>query len=372
MIRADERAAGSHLREWVAVLGRRDTPTDGVADYCTFLGRALAEQGTRLELARVEWFERGWIPALWALWSASEAWRGNWVLIQYTGMSWSRRGFPVGVLAVLAMLRRRGCRCAIVFHEFTRQGSGGHGIGRLRGNCQQWVIEKLYARAEKCIFTVPLERVRWLPHGDGKAVFVPIGANIPERLADRCAAQTAARKTVIVFGVTADRRAADEVEEIAAVMKETSKSLAALRLVVLGRGAMEARKRIEAAFAGSGVEIAVRGVLPAGEVADEFARADALLFVRGPVTVQRGSALAAVACGVPIVGYRSEESGGPLDEAGIEWSPQGDREGLASGLVRVLSEPARWTELRERSLRALRDYFSWTRIAERFVGVLTE
>jgi len=359
-------------QRWVAVLGRRDTPTDGVEDYCTFLGRALAEQGTQLDLARVEWFDRGWIPALWSLWRASEAWRGNWVLVQYTGLGWSRRGFPVGVLAAIALLRRRGCRCAIVFHEFARQGGRGRAIGRLRGSCQQWVIGKLYASAAKCVFTVPLERVRWLPQEHGKAAFIPIGANIPERWERTRATETSARKTVIVFGVTADARAAGEVEEIAGAMREASKSLPALRLVVIGRGAMEARKRIEAALAGSGVEIGVRGVLPAEEVANEFARADALLFVRGPVTLQRGSALAAVACGVPIVGYRSEESGGPLDEAGIEWSQQGDREGLVRALVRVLSDPAHWTDLRERSLRAQREYFSWSRIAERFAGGLTE
>ena len=32
-------------KEWIALLGRRDMPTDGVEDYCTFLGRALAQRG---------------------------------------------------------------------------------------------------------------------------------------------------------------------------------------------------------------------------------------------------------------------------------------------------------------------------------------
>ena len=166
----------------IALLGKRDMPTDGLEDYCTFLSRALGQRGVKMELARVEWFDRGWVPALWRLWQQSTAWRGRWVLVQYAGLSWSRRGFPIGVLAALAILRRRGCRCGIVFHEFTRQAGGTRRIDRMRGDCQQWVIEKLYRGSMKSIFTVPLEKVGWLPQRDRKAAFIPIGANIPERL----------------------------------------------------------------------------------------------------------------------------------------------------------------------------------------------
>ena len=360
-------------KTWVALMGKRDVPTDGVEDYCTFLGRALAQRGVKLDLARVEWFDRGWMAALWKLWRQSADWRGAWVLIQYTGLSWSRRGFPLGILMTLWILRRRGCRCAVVFHEFTRQSSGGRSVDRMRGDCQQWVIERLHRRAEKCIFTVPLEKVGWLPAGDRKSAFVLIGANIPERLERRDAPGALEQpRTVIVFGVTGAPRAAGEVEEIAAVMSEASKSFPALRLVVVGRGSTEVRKEVEAALAQSGVEIVVRGVVPAEIVADEFARAHALLFVRGAITLQRGSAIAGVACGLPIVGYRVGGSGDALDEAGIEWSPWRDQPTLIRGLVRVLSDPARWTELHERSLQAQRDHFSWTRIAEQFDAALSE
>lgn len=50
----------------------------------------------------------------------------------------------------------------------------------------------------------------------------------------------------------------------------------------------------------------------------------------------------------------------------------GDRDGLAQGLIRVLSDPYRWMELHERNLLVQRDYFSWERIAARYVGALTE
>ncbi len=375
MTSADETTTSGEAqpKNWIALMGKRDAPTDGVEDYCTFLGRALGERGVKMELARVEWFDRGWVSALWRLWRRSAAWRGNWVLVQYTGLAWSRRGFPTGVLVALAILRRRGCRCAMVFHEFTRQTGGARRIDRMRGDCQQWVIEKLYRGSMKSIFTVPLEKIAWLPQGDRKAAFIPIGANLPERLDRRSGPGAAGQsRTVIVFGVTGAPRTAGEVEEIADVMRTASRSLAKLRLVIVGRGSMEAREAIETALAGSGVEIVVRGVVPAEAVAEEFARADVLLFVRGAITLQRGSAIAGVACGLPIVGYRVGGNGDALDEAGIEWSPWRDRQSLTRALLRVLSDSTRWTELHERSLQAQRNYFSWTRIAERFAGALRE
>jgi hypothetical protein len=42
-------------RRWIALLGRRHGPTDGVADYCTHLGAALGLHGYELEIAPVPW-----------------------------------------------------------------------------------------------------------------------------------------------------------------------------------------------------------------------------------------------------------------------------------------------------------------------------
>ena len=93
--------AGARAEKWVALLGRRDTPTDGVEDYCTFLGEALEQHGVQLQNVRVRWSDEGWFGALRHLWRESGGWRDDWVLLQYTAMGWSRRGFPFGALAAL-------------------------------------------------------------------------------------------------------------------------------------------------------------------------------------------------------------------------------------------------------------------------------
>jgi glycosyltransferase involved in cell wall biosynthesis len=360
-------------QQWTALLGRRDTPTDGVEDYCSFLARALATDGIDLQQARVQWTEKGWISALRQLSRASAEWRDRWVLLQYTAFSWSRRGFPLGAVSVLWILRRRDVRGVVVFHEQHRQSRGStRWIDRIRGICQDWVIHKLHKMAVKSIFTVPLETVAWLPRQRDKAVFIPIGANIPGRTYLRVApTSTSKEKTIIVFGVTGSPEATErEVHDISGAVLEACKMLGRLRLMVVGRGSVEAEDLLASALHGSDVELLVRGVLPAEEIADEFESADVLLFVRGAVTPQRGSVMAGIASGIPIVGYRGENTSSPLDDAGVEWSPWQDRESLARGLVHVLSDPELWMELHERNLKVYGKYFSWAIIAKQFCKVL--
>jgi glycosyltransferase involved in cell wall biosynthesis len=365
-------ASGSIQRKrWIALLGRRDVPTDGVEDYCIFLGRGLAILDVELKRVRVPWLDKGWVRSLSQLSRASIAWRGSWVLMQYTAFTWSQRGFPIPALIVLALLRLCGARVAIVFHEPCRQGRGRRWIDHLRGTCQDWVIHRLYRGAEKSIFTVPLEAVDWLPKGENKAKFIPIGANLPERLNRRGAPPSLDKsKTVIVFGVTGAPAMADEVELIASVMQRAGRAVDKLRLVAVGRGSVEAREKLVDAMRGSVVEVVALGVLPAERVAWEFRQADALLFVRGAITPQRGSVMAGVASGIPIVGYGNGKAIGPLQETGIEWSPSRNFEDLSRCLVRVLTDPTHWMELQERNLAAQENYFSWSRIAEQFYSAL--
>jgi glycosyltransferase involved in cell wall biosynthesis len=284
-------------------------------------------------------------------------------------MAWSSRGFPFLIVAVLAILHRGGTRVAVVFHEPNRQG-GSRWIDRIRGACQGWVIRTLYRRAAKAIFTVPLETVDWLPKAENKSAFIPIGANIPERVNHRLPSAVDQEKTVIVFGVTGAPATAGEVIDIAHVMREASKALASLRLVIVGRGGDEAQGLLRKAFDGCDMQVVVRGVLPAEEIASQFAGADALLFVRGAVSLRRGTVMAGIACGVPIVGYRDGGIGGPLDGAGVEWSTERNRQSLARALVRVLTDSKRWTELHERNLECQKAHFGWATIAAQFSSAL--
>ncbi|HXJ17033.1 MAG TPA: glycosyltransferase [Candidatus Polarisedimenticolia bacterium] len=357
-------------RTWIAILGRPDYPTDGVQDYCEFLGRALEPHGVQWEIVRVDWMRKGWLGALRELKSQSVHYRGKWVVLQYTAFAWSRRGFPIGVLAVLSILRRRGARCAVVFHEPFRQG-GSRWLDRLRGACQSGVIRRLYSVAEKSIFPEPLEKIGWLPGDKSKAAFIPIGANVPERLPPAAAAEkNRVAKTVAVFCVTGPPHARVEIDDISEAARVSAENGAKLRFLFFGRGTPEAREEIAHAFRDIPAEVSVLGLLSASEISDVLARSDALLCVRGAIYSRRGSAIAGLACGLPIVGYKGPETGFPFTEGGLELVPYRDRAALAKALSRVLADDRLRDQLRHRSMRAHAGYFSWESIAERFVTEL--
>jgi len=348
----------------VLLRGLRDHPTDGVADYCDHLREAGAPRGLCFESVEVRWASLGWRAALAELREAAGGWRDRWVLLQFTTLAWSRRGFPLRAPRVLEILRQCGARPGVVFHDcFPLAGKGM--IGAARGYCHLRVLRQLYGRSDLSIFTIPVKNIPWLPASREKAVFIPIGANCPELPSGdfRGARET---KTIAVYGVTGGVRTQSESAEIAYAVKHVSASAGSLRLVVFGRGSREAEPALRSALAGVNVGIDVLGLVSPEQVAETFARADVLLFVRGQISGRRGSAIAGIACGLPIVCYSGPDTDWPITEAGIVAVPPGDRPALAGALENVLNDGALRNKLSGRSRNALEKYFSWAAITTRF------
>ncbi len=138
-------------KPWFALLGRRDTLVDGVADYCAQLRDALASQGIELRLIRVDWVEHSWLHALRTFCESdrTDAVNGSFYNTRRWD-GWSRRGFPVGALLALAVLRMGGARCALTFHE----PSGTEGprlIDCIRRAFQNCAVQTLYHFSEKSV-----------------------------------------------------------------------------------------------------------------------------------------------------------------------------------------------------------------------------
>jgi len=68
-------------------------PTDAVEEYCRYLGAALQAHEFQMQIRRVPWELHGWGQSLRALQLQAAEWRGTWVLVQYTALAWSARGF---------------------------------------------------------------------------------------------------------------------------------------------------------------------------------------------------------------------------------------------------------------------------------------
>jgi glycosyltransferase involved in cell wall biosynthesis len=361
----------------VALLGRPDTPTDGVADHCAFLGRALTRRGVDLAIVRAPAFEENWFHALWQLWRVSAAWRDKWVLLQYTALGWSRRGFPFAAVAAVLLMRMRGIHCGVVFHEPFRQ-LGDHNLAwkdAMRGACQDWVIRVLHRFSRIGIFTLPLAKISWLAPEDPKAVVIPISANIPEEIPAvddaKPAAKNSACKIVAVFCYTPGPNAVHEVADTVQAISAVRRQGIAVRLTAFGRSTAEMRPEIERGLAGSGAEIEILGMIPSEEIFARLSAADVQLFVCGSVSQRRSTALAGIACGLPIVGYQGLAEGTPIAEAGLYLVPYRDSAALSAALTKVLQDDDLAAQLRCKSRAAHAKYFSWDAVAGHYLRALS-
>lgn len=353
----------------IAVLGRRDLPTDAVEDYSRLLGCVFTDRGIRFALERVAWDE-GWLGALMSLWRGSVDWKGDWALVQYTALAWSRRGFPLLFPLVLWVLKLRGARTVVVFHD-SKPYPGRRLIDRVRQVCQCMVMRCAYRSTEATILTIPLEHVPWLPSQHSRANFIPVCPTLPVVGASKHSPRAREEaKTITVLAITASGDINGEISSIALAARRAADRLPHVRLVTVGRGSAQSESKLRDALRGSSVEFGALGVLPAEEVSQVIAGSDVSLFVRSPITTQRSSAMASIANGVPLVAYADADVPTPLAAAGIVCVPFGDREKLAEATVRVLTDPKLWADLHERSRLAYQKYFSRESVASRFLEVL--
>lgn len=364
--------SGERVSTVIALLGWREMPTDGVDDYCTFLGEALARHGATLEKYRVEWATSGWTRALLRLWRESAEWRGRWVILQFTCLAWSRRALPFGALAAMAIARMRGARTAVFFHE-PYGYDGTRWTDRLRTACQQWVIRQLYRRAERAIFADPLHRIPWFPKNETKAVFIPIGASVPEP-PDASSVAAARRangdRTVAVYCVGDPPYLQEELEDISGALRAVCGNGFKIRVVFFGRGTAEAKEEIREAFEALPVQLQNFGLQPAEAVSRHLAESDVMVCVRGKLFPRRSSAIAGITCGVPMVAYAGACEGTHLAEAGVELVPYRDAHSLGLAMKRLLEDDQHWNEFHVRSVLVHQKYLSWDAIAEKFIAAL--
>ncbi len=356
----------------VALLGRPDRPTDAVEDYCRYLSQALEKHGFSLELLRVPWTEQGWSQALGEVRKKAEEHRGSWFLVQYTALAWSRRGFPLRVPKLIQSLKDCGARCAVVFHDAIPYG-GERTIDRLRRVLQVHVMRQALRLADLAIFPVLPEKVPWIPKDSRNIVFIPVGANLPEpQRAWSMEKKGDDTPTVCAFSVAPGPAGSEEVDRIGQALGHAAKNLGKLRLVVAGRNSAEAGRELQQRLADAGIEIIAHGVLPAAEIVRVLGACDVMLFPRGGISSRRSSALAGIACGLPVIASEGPETAAPLTEAGVVLLPAGAKDEFGPALVRVLTDNAFRETLAQQSRLAQERFFSWGAISAEYLKFLRE
>jgi glycosyltransferase involved in cell wall biosynthesis len=355
----------------VAVLGQRNEAIDAVEEYCRYLGAALEKHAFSFDIARVEWATKGWRRALRELRQKVGNEPNTWVLLQYTSLAWSRRGFSLRVPGIIQTLKKNGARCAVVFHDVEGY-YGNRLIDRIRRATQLHAMRKAVRLADFSILTIPTERIPWIDRNSRNVVFIPVGANLPSPEKAWSQEKDRARNlpTVTVFSLSGNRAGAEEVESIAQTVRYAAERMGALRLLVIGRHSEIAGSQLKEGLMGTSVQVTIHGLLPAEEVVQKLGASDVLLFTKGPISSRRGSAIAGIACGLPVIASEGWETGAPITEAGVVLIPETAKNEFGPALLRVLTDAAYRAKLSERSRRAQEVYFSWSAIAARYAKEL--
>ncbi len=355
----------------IAVLGRRDQPTDAVEEYCRFLQAALSPLGFSLEIARVRWKELGRAASLREFRDHLGHPQNDWYLLQYTALAWSERGFPTRVRTLVKLLKGQNARCAVVFHDAAPY-RGHRWIDRLRRTVQLFVMRELLRLTDVAIFTVPLNKISWLPAQSKNAVFIPVGANLPAPERAWAATKNSPTPAVAIFSITGPPRTRPEVRLISDAVLFASKQIGAIRVLVFGRNADVSGQQLKTALSNSPAEVSVMGLIPADEIVRLLGSCDVLLFVRGHISTRRGSAIAGIACGLPVIAEEGPETAPPITEAGVVLVPPDRPDQFGPALLRVLSDPVYRASLAERSRNAQERYFSWPTIAAQYAQILRD
>ena len=355
----------------VALLGQRDMPTDAVEEYCRYLGAALEKHAFSFEIARVEWVTKGWRRALRELRQKVGNERNTWVLLQYTALAWSRRGFSLRVPGVIKALKRNGVRCAAVFPDVEAY-YGNRVIDRIRRAIQLHTMREAVRLADFSILTIPAEKVPWIDQNSRNVVFIPVGANLPSPEEAWSQEKDRAKNLpmVAVFSPSGNRAGAEEVNCIAQAVRYAAEHMGALRLIVMGRNSEVSGSQLKERLAGTPVQVTIYGLLPSEEVVQKLGDSDVLLFTKGPISSRRGSAIAGIACGLPVIASEGWETGAPITEAGVVLIPENSKNEFGPALLRVLTDAAYRAKLSERSRRAQEQYFSWSVIAGQYAKAL--
>jgi glycosyltransferase involved in cell wall biosynthesis len=351
----------------IALLGRPDAPTDAVEEYCRYLSEALLAEEFELIIERVAWHDSGWSRAVSTLRHRAQGWRGAWVLVQYTALAWSTCGFPLRFPRVLTTLKAAGARVGVVFHD-VEPFSGKRVIDVLRRHAQLHAMLQSLSFCDAAVFTVPLQKSSWLKHEPVKACFIPVGANLPtsSEANSRHGISTGGKLSVAVFSITGGESGRWEIDNIVEAVRFAASRVGNLRLIVFGRNAQSAEAELADRFRDCGVELHVLGILPGEDLVRTLSVSDVLLFVRGPISTRRGSAIAGIACGLPVIAFEGPETAPPITEAGLAFFSPHRKGDLGDVLLRVLEDEHYRASLAQRSLLAQRQYFSWHAIAERY------
>ena len=202
--------------------------------------------------------------------------------VEYTALSWSERGFPLAVSAESCGFCGRRGRVSRWFTTTFCLYHGSRTIDKLRlRRAQNHAMSEALRSSDLGVFTVPLSKIPWVGSKHTRAIFIPVGVNLPEPETAWTIQQGEGNRlpAIAVFGVTGGEAGIWEIASISEALQVVAERLGKLRLVVMKRHSDAAEKALRNLMDKQPIEVSALGVLPGAEIVKHMASCDVLLFV---------------------------------------------------------------------------------------------
>jgi glycosyltransferase involved in cell wall biosynthesis len=280
-----------------------------------------------------------------------------WVLLQYNAFRYGKWGFAPGLVRdALRLQRRKGTRLSIMVHEAWVPMSDWRST--LMGVWQRGQLRTLVRLADS-VMTSTEALAREI---GGGAVHTPIATNITPLPTSRTAARDrldlGEKLAVALFGRAHPSRALDYAEAAIAALADAH---GAEGLAVLNLGADAPPLHVSPA-----VEVRSPGRQTEDELSLGLSASDVILlpFADG-VSTRRGTLMAALAHGLPVLGLNGHNTDTVLAEAAdaIVLTPVGDRAAFVRAAIELARDPARMRATGDAGRRLYESRFDWPVLA---------
>ena len=344
------------------VLAQRTTQADGIRDYTLRLLEALDAAVLRAEL--LLWSHGRPHATNGRTGSRLTATGLDALIIQYNPFSFGRWGFGPGLPLFLARLRRerRRPRIAVMFHEtYVDMRSPSWA---LMGSWQRAQLMAVQAAADVQLCSIQRWTERLRKTARGRPVHhLPVASNLPDARADRemVRRRLGADADTVVLSCMGLRHPGRLPEVVLAAATEVGAGAASVLLLDLGPG-----ERSVARLAGN-VCLRATGFVDEVELAGYLAASDMFLapYMDG-VSTRRGSVMAALQHGVPVVGTSGHLTDDVLRDApGLKLVARGPHDEFVRTVSGLVQDEKRRADLGAAGRQLYERSFDWPVLVRR-------
>lgn len=287
-----------------------------------------------------------------------------WILLQYMPFSYGRWGFaPTLVRDAMALKRKTGTLFGVMVHEAWVTMNTWR-------TCVMGSYQRLQLRSLLLLADVLFVSTGYLRAALGnRAVHLPVGSNISPTTMSRSEARrrldVGDEFVVTLFGTGNPHRVLEHPEAAIARLAGVH-GPRNVRVLNLGLGAPQPRVP-------PGVHVITPGGLPAQEISRHLLASDVLLlsFSDG-ISTRRGTLMAGLAHGIPVVGLSGVSTDDVLTAHpdAVVLTPVGDPGAFADAVLELASDPQRLAQTGRAGTALYRAEFDWPVIAERVTSVI--